>query len=60
MPEATVSKRIMVTLPDSIAADLEKWADQEGRPTANLAAFLIEQAVRVKFDEKYPPPAGKK
>ncbi|RMH41290.1 MAG: hypothetical protein D6694_09220 [Gammaproteobacteria bacterium] len=50
-----MSERIMLTLPASIAADLKKWARQEGRPTANLAAFLIEQAVRGKFEEKYPP-----
>ncbi len=57
--ETSVSKRVMVTLPDSISADLEKWADEEGRPTANLAAFLIEQAVRSKYPEKYPPAKGK-
>jgi CopG-like RHH_1 or ribbon-helix-helix domain, RHH_5 len=54
MTEGIVSKRVMVTLPDSISADLEAWADEEGRPTANLAAFLVEQAVRAKFPEKYP------
>ncbi len=41
----TVSKRIHVTLPDSIYEALERWADNQGRPTANLAAFLIEVAV---------------
>jgi hypothetical protein len=32
-------------LPDSIYEALERWADQQGRPTANLGAFLIEVAV---------------
>jgi hypothetical protein len=41
----TVSRRIHVTLPDSIYEALERWADQQGRPTANLGAFLIEVAV---------------
>lgn len=41
-----VSKRVYVTLPDSIFEDLEWWAESEGRPTANLAAFLIEVAIR--------------
>lgn len=41
-----VSKRVFVTLPDSIFYDLERWASQEGRPTANLAAFLIETSIR--------------
>ncbi len=38
-------KRITVTLPDQTAAALEDWAAQQGRPTANLAAFLIEQSM---------------
>jgi len=39
-------KRFMVTLPDSLFTELQEWAKSEGRPTANLAAFLIEQAIR--------------
>ena len=42
----TVSKRVFVTLPDSVFEDLEQWAESQGRPTANLAAFLIETSVR--------------
>lgn len=38
-------KRITVTLPDQIAEALEEWASQQGRPTANLASFLIEQGI---------------
>jgi metal-responsive CopG/Arc/MetJ family transcriptional regulator len=38
-------KRITVTLPDQIAEALENWATQQGRPTANLASFLIEQGI---------------
>lgn len=41
-----VSKRIFVTLPDTVHADLEGWADYQGRPTANLAAYLIELGIR--------------
>jgi len=41
-----MSKRIGLTVPDSIYAKLEKWADQDGRPLANLCNFLIEKAVR--------------
>jgi hypothetical protein len=33
-------------LPDTVAADLEAWAEYQGRPTANLAAFLIELGIR--------------
>jgi hypothetical protein len=52
----SMSKRTTIVLPDKIFADLEKWADEEGRPTANLAAFLVEQAVRAKYPEEYPRP----
>lgn len=38
-------KRITVTLPDQVAEALEAWASQQGRPTANLASFLIEQGI---------------
>ncbi|NJM21462.1 MAG: hypothetical protein HC874_30330 [Richelia sp. SL_2_1] len=40
-----MSKRFTVTVPDSIFEDLEALADSQGRPTANLAAFLIETGV---------------
>lgn len=46
MSIAAVSKRILVTLPDAIASDLEAWAKYQGRSTANLAAFLIELGIR--------------
>jgi len=41
-----VSKRVFITIPDAVFEGLEDWADQQGRPTANLAAFLVETAVR--------------
>ncbi|MEM9009159.1 MAG: hypothetical protein AAGE59_37345 [Cyanobacteria bacterium P01_F01_bin.86] len=46
MSQQSVSKRVLVTLPDTVAADLEAWAEYQGRPTANLAAFLIELGIR--------------
>lgn len=50
----SMSKRTTITLPDGVFEDLEKWADKEGRPTANLAAFLVEIAVKQRFSERYP------
>jgi predicted DNA-binding protein len=41
-----MSKRFSVTLPDLIFEELEKLADDQGRTTANLAAFLIEAGIR--------------
>jgi hypothetical protein len=42
----SVSKRFTVTVPDSVFEDLEVLADVQGRPTANLAAFLIELGIK--------------
>ncbi|MGB3613773.1 MAG: hypothetical protein WBA10_08270 [Elainellaceae cyanobacterium] len=41
-----MSKRIGLTVPDTIYEKLSQWADAEGRPLANLCNFLIEKAVR--------------
>lgn len=40
-----MTKRIQVTLPDRLADDLQRWADYDGRPLSNLAAYLLERAV---------------
>lgn len=49
--EKPVSRRIHVTLPDKTFALLERWADDQGRPTANLAAFLLEKAIEQAIRE---------
>lgn len=41
-----MSKRVGLTIPDTIHEKLERWAKAEGRPVANLCNFLIEKAVR--------------
>jgi hypothetical protein len=41
-----MSKRINLTVPDSVFRDLEQWAEAEGRPLANLAAHLLIEKVR--------------
>jgi len=46
MTQDAVSKRVNLTLPDTVYEELEKWAERQGRPTANLAAFLVETALR--------------
>jgi hypothetical protein len=35
-----------LTLPDVVYDELEAWAEFQGRPTANLAAYLVESAIR--------------
>lgn len=46
-----MSKRVNLTLPDLVYEELEAWAEYQGRPTANLAAYLVESAIR-KAKEK--------
>jgi predicted DNA-binding protein len=54
----SMSKRVGITLPDTIHDKLGRWAKAEGRPLANLCNFLLEKAVR-EAEEKgdIPPPA---
>lgn len=60
MIDPNVSKRVFLTLPDVVFQDLERWADAQGRPVANLGAFLVETAVREAKErgEIPPPPSG--
>ena len=45
MIDHAVSKRVFLTLPDVVYQDLEDWASSQGRPVANLGAFIVEKAV---------------
>lgn len=40
-----VSKRVNLTLPDSVYQDLEVWAEAQGRPPSSLGAFLVELSI---------------
>lgn len=46
MSTKSMPKRVFLTLPDTLHEDLSNWAEAQGRPVANLAAFLVEIAVR--------------
>jgi hypothetical protein len=46
-----VSKRIHVTLPDGVYQKLEKWAESEARPVANLAAYLLQRVLEESEDQ---------
>ena len=41
-----MSKRVNLTLPDLVYDELEAWAEYQGRPVANLAAYLVESSIR--------------
>lgn len=40
-----MSKRFQVTIADDLYEVLEHWAAVQGRPIANLAGYLVEQAL---------------
>lgn len=46
MNSQSMSKRVGLSLPDTIYDKLDRWAKGEGRPLANLCNFLLEKAVR--------------
>ncbi|MEM7593143.1 MAG: hypothetical protein AAF383_16790 [Cyanobacteria bacterium P01_A01_bin.83] len=56
--DKSVSKRINVTLPDSVVDELEDWANAQGRSVANLAAFLLEMAIKEAKDKGEIPSQG--
>jgi hypothetical protein len=39
------SRRISITIPHSIAKNLEERSDLEGRSLSNLAAYLLEKSL---------------
>jgi aminoglycoside phosphotransferase (APT) family kinase protein len=56
MTPEKMSKRVFLTLPDELFEDLERWAAKQGRPTANLAAYLVENGVRQAKEKGEVPP----
>ena len=55
----TVSKRVHVTLPDKVFDALQRWADDQGRPVANLVAYLVEKSVE-EADQQGKIPSDEK
>ena len=41
----TMPKRITINLPDTVAADLQAWADKRGQAMATVAAIAVEKAM---------------
>lgn len=49
-------KRVNLTLSEDVYSDLEVWAENQRRPVANLAAYLVELGVRTaKARGEIPP-----
>ncbi|MEJ1930379.1 ribbon-helix-helix domain-containing protein [Nostoc sp. UIC 10890] len=59
--ELMARPRITVTVSDDVYQYLNEWADREERPLANLAAYLLSQAVREHQEqsESAKPKKGK-
>lgn len=38
-------KRVYLTLSEETLEELEDWAEQQGRPIANLASYLVEKSI---------------
>lgn len=50
-----MSKRVNLTLPDTVFADLEIWAKERGQAVATLVAIVVEFAIRqAKQDGELP------
>jgi len=47
-----VSKKFSITVPDEVFTLMEEWAEKQGRPTANLAAYLLEAGLRAAMDKQ--------
>ena len=55
-----MSKRVYLTLADKVYDALERGADDQGRPVANLAASLVEKAIeQAEAEGKIPPSSTK-
>jgi len=52
-----MTKRLQITLPDSVADDLKLLASSQRRPVANLVAYLLEKAIdSLKERDEFPTP----
>lgn len=45
--------KISIYIPEGAYDKLNEWADSEGRPVSNLAAFIIESIVRQHSDKDF-------
>lgn len=52
-----VAKRVYVTLPDTVSADLERWARMRDQAVATVAAIAIEMHLEALKARGELPPA---
>jgi hypothetical protein len=51
--ELMPSKKVTVYLPEGAYDKLSEWAEMEGRPISNLAAFILESIVRQHSNQDF-------
>lgn len=42
----SMAKRVFASVPDTVADELEAWAEKQGRSLSNLIGYLLENAVK--------------
>jgi len=57
-----MAKKVFASVPDTIADELQDWADQQGRSLSSLVSFLLENSLRQAKDkgEYQPSPSATK
>lgn len=47
--------KFSITVPVVVAEALQQWANEERRTRGNLAALVLEMAVRLRYEGKFGP-----
>jgi hypothetical protein len=46
-----MAKKIFASVPDTIADELQDWADQQGRSLSSLISYMLENSLRTAKDK---------
>jgi hypothetical protein len=46
-----MAKKIFASVPDTIADELQDWADQQGRSLSSLISYMLENSLRAAKDK---------
>jgi|JI8StandDraft_2_1071088.scaffolds.fasta_scaffold05459_7 hypothetical protein len=51
-----MAKKIFASVPDTIADELQDWADQQGRSLSSLISYMLENSLRAAKEKgEYQP-----
>ena len=54
---ANMTKRVIMSLPDPVYRELQRWAEHRDQPVAAVAAIAVERAIRDAIANGELPPA---